>query len=251
MPSSRQDWTPETYLRNAAFVPELGKSVLGLLAPQPGERILDLGCGEGLLSAQIKAIGADILAIDFSPNQVEGAQARGVEATVMDGRELPFKNEFDAVFSNAALHWMAPISKVFEGVAKALKPGGRFVAEMGGSGNVASIRTALYDALQSRGVNPCLHDPWVFPEHNDVKQMLVKAGFKVEKLKTFSRPTDLPGDIEGWLHTFSSSFLKGIDETEHDTLLDEIRQALKPQLLNADGVWVADYVRLQFKAVKS
>ncbi|MBL4692647.1 MAG: class I SAM-dependent methyltransferase [Magnetovibrio sp.] len=250
MPSPRQDWSPETYLRNAAFVPEMGASVLDLLNPQPGERILDIGCGEGSLSAKIQASGANVFAIDLSPEQVQGAQARGVEAHVMDGRDIDFDNEFDAVFSNAALHWMRPISKVFINVAKALKPGGRFVAEMGGAGNIAAIRTALYQALEARGINPSRHDPWSFPGPGEATYLLGKAGFEVKSLDIFARPTELPGDIGGWLDTFASSFLKGLESTEHDAVLDEVRQALKPQLLNSQDIWVADYVRLKFEVVK-
>jgi len=250
MPSSRQDWSPETYLRNAAFVPQLGHDVLDMLNPQPGERILDLGCGEGLLSEKIQACGSTVLAVDLSPDQVQGTRSRGIEALVMDGRDLDFENEFDAVFSNAALHWMKPISQVFENVSRALKPGGRFVAETGGAGNIESIRTALYDALHTRDINPSQHDPWSFLKADEATDMLGQAGFKIETLDVFSRPTDLPGDIGGWLSTFASPFFKAVDESEHDMLLDEIRTALKPQLMNTDDVWVADYVRLKFEVVK-
>lgn len=250
MPSSHQDWSPETYLRNAAFVPELGKGVLDLLNPQPGERILDIGCGEGLLSAKIQAAGAHVYAIDLSPHQVQGTRARGVDAHVMDGHDLDFENEFDAVFSNAALHWMRPISKVFDNIYKALKPGGRFIAEMGGAGNIASIRTALYAALEQRGVNPSRHDPWSFPGPGEAKYLLKQAGFQVKSLDIFGRPTQLPGDIGDWLDTFASSFLFSLDASLHDEVLNEVREALRPELMDKTNTWVADYVRLKFEVVK-
>ncbi|MFC1673085.1 class I SAM-dependent methyltransferase [Pseudomonadota bacterium] len=250
MNSARQTWSPETYLRNASFVPEFGKDVVSLLAPQRGERILDLGCGEGTLSAQIQALGADVLAVDASEGQVEATRARGVGAQVMDGLELDFDGEFDAVFSNAALHWMTPISLVMEKVFRALKPGGRFVAEMGGAGNITAIRVALYDALETRGISPARHDPWSFPGPGEVTELLKRTGFDVQSLDLFRRPTELPGDISGWLDTFASPYLAAVDDAEHDALMAEVREALVPQLLNADGVWVADYVRLKFKAVK-
>ena len=250
MSSPRQDWSPETYLRNASFVPELGQGVLEMLDAQPGERILDLGCGEGMLTEQIKAKGADVLGVDASAAQVEAARARGLDAQVLDGRELGFVGAFDAVFSNAALHWMSPISKVFENVFHALKPRGRFVAEMGGAGNISSIRSALYDALEARGLNPSRHDPWSFPGPGEARDLLTHAGFEVETLTLHRRPTPLPGDISGWLETFASPLLFAVDEVEHDVLMDEVREVLRPQLMNEEGVWVADYVRLKFKAVK-
>lgn len=250
MTSANTDWSPETYLRNASFVPELGKSVVGLLAPQPGERILDLGCGEGMLTEQIKASGADVLGTDIGPGQVEAARARGLAAEVIDGCALDFDGAFDAVFSNAALHWMRPISKVFENVFRALKPGGRFVAEMGGAGNISSIRSALYDALEARGVNPSRHDPWSFPGPGEARGLLSAAGFEVETLTLHRRPTELPGDIGGWLDTFARPYLDAVHVDEHDALMDEVRDVLRPQLMNQEGVWVADYVRLKFRAYK-
>ncbi len=250
MSNPRQDWSPETYLRNASFVPEMGKGVVELLAPQAGERILDLGCGEGMLSEQIQAAGAEVLGIDASPSQVEAVRARGVPAQVINGLDLDFDNEFDAVFSNAALHWMRPISKVFQNVYRALKPGGRFVVEMGGAGNISSIRSALYDALEARGLDASRYDPWSFPGPGEARGLLARIGFDVESLTLSRRPTPLPGDIGGWLDTFAHHYLDAVDTAEHDALMDEIRAVLHPQLVNDDGVWVADYVRLKFVAFK-
>lgn len=246
MSASRQNWSPETYLRNASFVPELGRDVVSLLAPQKGERILDLGCGEGLLSAELAAAGAHVLAIDASAAQVDAARARGVDAQVLDGLEL----DFDAVFSNAALHWMRPISKVFENVYRALKPGGRFVAELGGAGNISSIRTALYDVFEARGLDPARYDPWSFPGPGEASGLLQKIGFEISELHLFRRPTPLPGDVGGWLDTFAGQFLAAVDAADHDAVIREVRALLEPQLVGEDGVWVADYVRLKFMAVK-
>src|SRR6202162_1152516 len=149
----RQTWDPERYARNARFVAELGAPVAELLAPQAGERILDLGCGDGVLTAKLVAMGCHVIAVDASSAQIAAAQKLGVEARVVDAERLNFEAEFDAVFSNAALHWMRNPDSVIDGVWRALLPGGRFVAEMGGHGCVEKIKSALIRALNGRGID--------------------------------------------------------------------------------------------------
>src|SRR5713101_1130321 len=143
--NSTQTWDPERYARNARFVSDLGKPVIHLLAPRRGERILDLGCGDGVLAAELAEIGFEVVGVDASEMQVAAARKAGVDARVMAGEALPFCNEFDAVFSNAALHWMLQPDEVIAGVWRALRRGGRFVAEMGGHGCVETIKVALVD----------------------------------------------------------------------------------------------------------
>lgn len=155
-------WNAHDYAIDAGFVPVLGGAVARLLDPQRGERILDLGCGDGVLSFDLALSGAHITGVDASPELVGGARARGIEAHVMDAHAMTFDRQFDAVFSNAALHWMRGADQVIAGVARALKPGGRFVAEMGGHGNVVAITSALQAALCSNGhAVPAF--PWYFP----------------------------------------------------------------------------------------
>lgn len=158
-----RDWNPELYIRDASFVPALGGDVLALLAAQPGERILDLGCGDGALTARIAEAGARVTGADASPAQIAAARARGLDARVIAGESLPFEAEFDAVFSNAALHWMVKADAVVAGVFRALKPGGRFVAEMGGAGNIATLLEAILASLDARGVDGRPAVPWFFP----------------------------------------------------------------------------------------
>jgi len=247
---AKQTWSPETYLRHGAFVSLLGEPVVQILSPKAGERILDLGCGEGILTEKIVESGADVLGMDNSEAQVEAAKARGFEAVAMDAHEMEFENEFDAVFSNAALHWMSPLSKVFENVFRALKPGGRFVAEMGGAGNIQSIRMALYNALMHRGIDPAHYDPWSYLGDSSATMMLQRAGFETRSVTLIRRPTDLPGDIGPWLETFAGSFMQAVPEEQHPALIDEVRDKLQSTLFDPHNKWVADYVRLRFKVVK-
>ena len=160
-------WDPDAYDANARFVSDLGAGVVELLDPQPGERILDLGCGDGALTRALIDAGADVVGVDGSPDMVAAARAAGIDAHVVDGHALAFDREFDAVFSNAALHWMTRPDDVIAGVARALKPDGRFVGEMGGHGCVAAVVTALLAVLERRGINGRALIPWYFPTPDD------------------------------------------------------------------------------------
>ena len=158
--STSQSWDPERYARNARFVADLGMPVVELLEPQPGERILDLGCGDGALTAKLVEMGCSVVAVDSSAEQIEAARELGLDAHVMDGHGLTFENEFDTVFSNAALHWMGHPDEVIAGVRRALRPGGRFVAECGGHGCVDTIVRALTENLKRRGLWEDGINPW-------------------------------------------------------------------------------------------
>lgn len=246
-PVAGQGWNAARYARNAAFVPALGTPVAELLAPQAGERILDLGCGDGVLTAQLAASGAAVIGIDASPELVVAANERGIDARVMDGHALDFDGEFDAVFSNAALHWMREPQRVLAGVRRALKPGGRFVGEFGGHGNVAAIVTALRAAL-------CANDAgepafaWFFPSADEYARQLQAHGFEVESIALIPRPTPLPTGIAGWLRTFADPFLYGVEPSVRRRVLEDTETLLRPALCDAQGRWSADYVRLRFHA---
>jgi trans-aconitate methyltransferase len=243
-----QTWSPERYEKNARFVSDLGMPVVALLAPRPGERVLDLGCGDGALTEKLVAMGCSVVGVDASAEQVAGACARGLDCRVASGEDLHFDGEFDAVFSNAAMHWMRRADAVIAGVRRALKPGGRFVAEMGGYGCVAKIRAALGDALAARGLDVGAYDPWFFPTAEDYGARLTAQGFVIDSMTLFPRPTPLPGDVVGWLETFAESFLAGVAAAERPAFLAEVRDTLRPQLADAAGNWTADYVRLRFAA---
>ena len=247
-----QHWDPDRYARQARFVADLGMPVVDLLAPQPGERILDLGCGDGALTIKLQEMGIDVIGVDASAPQIEAAKTLGLDARVMDGQHLDVPDgAFDAVFSNAALHWMRedPVA-VIDGVWRALKPGGRFVAEMGGGDNVGKIRRALEEALRDRGVDPDPFNPWYFPEPDEYRALLEGVGFSVREIRLIDRPTPLPEDLAGWLDTFAESWLAALDPAVAVAVKDEVTRKLEPVLRGADGVWMADYVRLRFAADK-
>jgi SAM-dependent methyltransferase len=247
-----QTWNPEQYARDARFVSDLGAPVLELLDPQPGERILDLGCGDGVLTAKLQSLGCDVLGVDASAAQVEATKKLGVPAQVIDGENLPFENEFDAVFSNAALHWMrnSP-DAVISGVEKSLRPGGRFVAEMGGAKCVQKIRTALIAALDRRNIDGKSADLWYFPTVEDYSARLKRGGFIIDYIALIPRPTPLPGDVTAWLKVFAHNFTDKLAPPDRDAYLAEVQAALKPQLCDENGKWTADYTRLRFKAIKA
>jgi len=242
------DWSASRYAANARFVADLGAPVLDLLAPKAGESILDLGCGDGALTEAIRAVGARVTGVDGSTDMVKAALARGLDAHVMDGQHLTFAQEFDAVFSNAALHWMPDAASVLAGVRRALRPGGRFVGEMGGHGNVAAIATALRASLVARGIAPEAGFTWFFPTADEYAALLGASGFVVRQIALIPRPTLLPTGVAGWLATFAAPFLAGIASADQAGMLHEVETVLAPALRTRAGDWIADYVRLRFFA---
>ncbi len=250
-PASR--WEPGDYARNAAFVPALGAPVLALLDPKPGEHILDLGCGDGVLTEKIVAAGAQVVGVDASDTMVAAAVARGLDAQVMDGERLAFNGEFDAAFSNAALHWMLDGAAVAAGVHRALKPGARFVGEMGGHGNVATLRAGLRAELVARGYPVPGQDPQWYPTVESFTAIYAAAGFIDIKAQLIPRPTPLPAGVSGWLRTFRAGFMDtaNVPDDEQAEVAAAVEARLADQLRQPDGGWFADYVRLRFTMRKA
>jgi len=246
---SKQHWSAKRYAATAHFVPAFGAAVAELLNPKRGERILDLGCGDGVLTAKIAATGATVVAVDAAPDMVAAARAKGLDARVCPGQSLAFEREFDAVFSNAALHWMRPQEAVLAGVARALKPGGRFVAEMGGHNNTAAIMTAFRAVLAKRGVESLSLSPWYFPSAAAYRGKLEAVGFSVEEIAIVPRPTPLEAGFAAWIDTFCDDFFAPLAPDDRSVAKQEIIDLLEPILRDETGLWIADYVRLRFRAV--
>jgi trans-aconitate methyltransferase len=249
-----QTWNTEAYAANGRFVATLAADVVALLAPQPGERILDLGCGDGALTEQLVATGAILTGVDASPAMLAAARARSLEVEQHDATALPYHQQFDAVFSNAALHWIPGLSgqqSVLAGVHRALRPGGRFAAEMGGHGNIAAIRTALQAALAPFHIDAEAVASSFFPSPTLYRRLLEEAGFTVQSIDLIPRPTPLPNGMHAWLNTFRNGVLDHLTQTDRVTAVENTIALLEPILRDADGNWTADYVRLRFHATKT
>lgn len=242
-----QTWDPAEYARVANFVPRLGAPLLELLAPRAGERVLDLGCGDGTLSAALAERGCEVVGIDSSPAQVAAARARGIDAREGDAQALAFDAVFDAVFSNAALHWMPRQDLVLAGAARALRPGGRFVGELGAAGNIAQIRAALHAELAALGLDAGRFDPWTFPAAETFRAALEGAGFGVDLCEVFVRPTRIERELGDWLELMARCFIEAVPPESRPGFIDRVSGRLRAPLFR-DGTWQLDYVRLRFVA---
>jgi trans-aconitate methyltransferase len=245
-----QKWDPQQYEKHGAFVHGLAGGVLDWLAPFPDERILDLGCGDGQLSKRIAATSAVVVGLDSSPQMADAARALGINVTVGNAEALPFdSSSFDAVFSNAALHWVRNHDAMLMGVKRVLKPNGRFVAEFGGFGNIASIRVAMRTAIERFGHDGSKDDVNYYPTPEVYTRRLEQHGFDVERIALIPRPTPLPeSGMNGWIRTFRRGVLESLPEDVRDKVVDEAVRLLAPALRDEEGNWIADYVRLRFIA---
>jgi len=245
-----QTWDPAAYGKDGAFVRELAGGVLEWLAPQPGERILDLGCGDGQLTRRIAATGALMTAIDASPEMAAAARERGIAADHGSAETLPYPDQaFDAVFSNAVLHWVRGQDEMMQQVRRVLRTGGRFVAEMGGHGNIAAIRIAFAAILTRHGFATLGDRGNYYPTPEAYARRLENHGFTVQRMIHFPRPTMLgEAGMQGWLRIFCRGVLSELPEDLRETVVEETTALLAPALRDEDGQWTADYVRLRFIA---
>lgn len=243
-------WDPKRYQSNYSFVWNYGESLLELLQPRPGERILDIGCGTGQLTAEIARSGAHVVGLDSSPEMLAEARKNcpGSEFVQGDATSFRFDQPFDAVFSNAALHWMKDKAAVAESVSRALRVGGRFVAECGGKGCIASVLDALRAVFGPRADQLC---PWTFPSIGEFAPLLEQNGLEVRRAVLFDRPTPLEGEhaVEDWLRMFGGAYFQGLSEQEAHDVVARVAARLRPMLYR-DNVWTFDYRRLRVVACK-
>ena len=250
MSTNGHKWNPMGYDDHAHYVYKLGEPLIALLSPTESENILDLGCGHGELTLRLMEFECNVTGIDSSAEMVQAANENGVSAVVMKAQELTFNNEFDGIISNAAIHWMTDIDKVLEGCFRSLKPGGRFVGEFGGEGNVGRIVNATAKYFENHPELGEFSVPWYFPSVEDFADDLEDAGFYIEYMELIDRPTPLPTGIKGWIITFFHGLMSGFTEEQKESFINEVSEMLKPELYNKDTGWHADYVRLRFKALK-
>ena len=246
-------WNPALYQSSHSFVWEYGRELVQLLAPQAGERVLDVGCGTGQLTHAIAESGAATVGIDLSPAMIQEARQNCPELAfaVADAASLPFRDTFDAVFSNAALHWVRNAPAAVADISRALKRGGRFVAEFGGRGNVARVTDAVYRALRDLGLShPEELNPWHFPSVGEYAALLEQHAFEIGYTALFDRPTPLDpggGALAKWLEMFCEPFLRAVEPSARRKFIGLVERYARPDL-EQNGVWTVDYRRLRVAA---
>jgi len=256
MSSQAERWNSELYQSNHSFVWEYGRDLLVLLDARSGERVLDVGCGTGQLTAEVAQRGAEVVGIDSSPEMIAGARRNfpHLRFEVADVAALPYWNAFDAVLSNAALHWVRDQRGAVAAIAEALKPGGRFVFEMGGHGNLRHVLHAACEALSSLGLpDPANRVPWYFPTIGEYASLLESRGLEVRFAVLFERPTILEGEDQGfarWIEMFGKFALSAVAAGEQTELVRRWENAARPALFR-DGIWTVDYRRLRMLAIKA
>lgn len=247
---NRQTWNARQYQDKASFVAELGTPVLELLNPQPYESILDLGCGDGTLTEKIARVASQVIGIDSSPSMVRAARNKGLHAELMSGTAITYQNAFDAVFSNAALHWINDATAVIQGVFSALRPQGRFVGEFGGHGNIATLVQAMSTVVSQHREMGKFTNPWFFPRADEYQKLLENHGFRVDYCELIPRPTPLRSGVREWLKIFANHVTADLPAGVAELFLEQTEQLVKPVLYSQQDGWHADYVRLRFAALK-
>ena len=242
-------WNPNTYNKHTAFVSQLALPVVDLLAPKKGEKILDVGCGEGSLAVGIEKRGAKVIGVDTSKEMIKQCQEKGIEAYVRSVTDLPYAETFDSIFSNATLHWVKDAKGAVQNMAKALKPHGHFVCEFGAKGNVYNIVSAMEEVFEKHPEFGEFDNPWYFPSKEEYTTLLESEGFNVEYIEIIPRPTPMD-DISNWLDIFANGVTKHLSQEQFKVFKEECREILKASIYSQDEGWILDYKRLRVRAVK-
>jgi 2-isopropylmalate synthase len=243
-------WNPETYNKHTGFVSALALPVVDLLAPKKDDNILDVGCGDGTLAVEIEDRGAKVIGVDTSAEMIDWAKVKGIEAYVGSVTDLDYKNEFDAVFSNATLHWVRDARTAVQNIAKVLKNGGRFVCEFGGEGNVHHLIVAMQELFAYHPEFGTFENPWYFPSVDTYKTLLEEEGFTVTYIEIIPRPTPME-DIGNWLDIFANGVTSHLSVKQYEVFKKEVIEILKNKIYSEKDGWMLDYVRLRLRAVKS
>ena len=255
MARTADHWNAQAYDGHHSFVSKYGHSLLDLLNPTEGESIVDLGCGTGDLAHKMAQAGAHVKGIDQSPSMINQAQEKYPDLSfqIMSATELPYQKEYDAIFSNAVLHWVKPPEEALSGIYQSLKTQGRFVAEFGGKGNVKQITDELFKQLKQSDVPSAhLHFPWYFPSIAEYTLLMEKVGFRVILAQHYDRPTPLEGEdgLKNWIMMFGRSLFEGMPESTRDAIISKTEESLK-ETMYQQGQWVADYKRIRVVGIKT
>ncbi|MED4227240.1 class I SAM-dependent methyltransferase [Neobacillus cucumis] len=254
MEKIKDTWNASLYDTKHSFVSMYGESLFQLLAPQKKEKILDLGCGTGDLTKQLSDLGTEMTGVDQSEQMIKQAINKypQIRFIVHDARELEFHEEFDAVFSNAALHWIKQPKQALDSIYHSLKKGGRFVAEFGGKGNVEGLYKEIIKQIEAAGIHFKTEQfPWFFPSIAEYSTLMEEAGFRVTFAQHFDRPTPLNGEsgIRNWIEMFGSSMLEGVPDAKKDGIIKGVENNLKSDLY-IDDRWIVDYKRIRVIGIK-
>jgi 2-isopropylmalate synthase len=243
-------WNPKTYNKHTAFVSQLALPVVDLLKPKEDEQVLDVGCGDGALAVEIERRGAKVIGVDTSAEMVEACRDNGIEAYVGSVTDLPYGNMFDALFSNAMLHWVKDARGAVKNMAKSLKVGGRFVCEFGGEGNAYHLVSAMEEVFANHPEFGMFDNPWYFPSVAEYRALLESEGFRVEYIEIIPRPTPMD-DIGNWLDIFANGVTSHLTQEQFEVFKKEVIEILKTKIYSESEGWMLDYKRLRVKAVKS
>lgn len=240
-------WDSQLYDKRHGFVAEYGKGLLAFIPENPEQAILDIGCGTGALTAQLAALCGRVVGVDSSQAMIEQARARfgGIDFRVCDALALPFRGEFDVVFSNAVFHWIGDHKTLLSGIRRALRPGGVLVCEFGARGNVAAIEGAF--ARACGGLGMAYASKFNFPSRDAFGKLLSREGFVIDHIEDYDRPTPLSDGAHGlanWTRQFFADELADMPQDVQAKVIRQVEEETRRMLWNG-GQWVADYRRLR------